>query len=102
MPSGSGHQPWEGSTRRVRLPPDWAWRCARTFEDHGDICHVCGEHGADEVDHVERGDDHSLSNLRPIHSWRTTQRCHVYKTAAEVAAVKPRLRRPPEKHPGLN
>lgn len=95
------HVPWEGSDRRERLPDDWEWRRAETFRVHGDTCHVCKESGADEVDHVERGDDHRLENLRPIHSWRTPQRCHVFKTAREAAAAKARLRRPPEKHPGL-
>jgi len=97
----SGRVPWEGSSRRARLPADWQWRRRQVFAVHGDVCHVCELPGADEVDHVVAGDDHRLANLRPIHSWRTPQRCHVAKTAAEALAARPRLHRDRESHPGL-
>lgn len=100
-PSQGKRAAWEGSTRRERLPPDWDWRVAETFREYGDWCHVCGERGADEVDHVIAGDDHRLENLRPIHSWQTRQRCHVFKTAREAADARWRPYRPKVKHPGL-
>ncbi|MBF9135296.1 HNH endonuclease [Plantactinospora sp. S1510] len=101
MPTRLGRTPWEGSNRRGRLPDDWAWRCRETFRVHGTICHWCNAPGADEIDHVKRGDDHRLENLRPIHSWRTPQRCHVAKTAIEANAARVPLHRPKGKHPGL-
>jgi hypothetical protein len=97
-----GRAAWEGSTRRQRLPPNWDSEIRpAVFALYGDVCHMCGQLGADEVDHVEQGDDHRLENLRPIHGWRTPQRCHVYKSSREGAAARPRLHRPPEVHPGL-
>lgn len=101
MPQRSNRAPFEGSTRKDRLPDDWSQRRAATFAVYGDTCHVCGQRGANEVDHVIPGDDHSLENLRPIHGWNTPQRCHAFKTSAEGNAARPRLYRPAERHPGL-
>lgn len=54
------------------------------MEQHEGRCHVCGELGADEVDHVvalaEGGAD-TFENRRPIHS----EPCHRIKTAEEAA-----------------
>jgi 5-methylcytosine-specific restriction endonuclease McrA len=102
MPNGQ----WAGSTRRARLPSNWYTELVpETFAVFGGICHVCGEPGADQVDHVIAGDDHSLANRRPIHGPNTPQRCHVYKSSAEggraAQARKPKRQRPPEPHPGL-
>ncbi len=101
MPNGQ----WADSTRAQRLPADWPQRRAECFAIWGDLCHLCGEPGADEVDHVNRGDDHSPANLRPVHGRRTPQRCHQYKSSAEgghaKAAKQGRRQRPPERHPGL-
>lgn len=56
---------------------------------HDGLCHVCGHHGADQVDHVvaltEGGAD-TLDNLRPIHA----EPCHREKTAAEAARARSR------------
>ncbi len=49
---------------------------------------------ANEVDHIEPGDDHSLANLQSACST-----CHQIKSSREGAAAKPRERRPPEVHP---
>ena len=91
---------WENSTRRSRLPAGWSHRIVpRILERDNRICHVCGEAGADQVDHVIAGDDHSDSNLAAIHD----NPCHRRKTAAEAAAAraaKPQRNRPPERHPG--
>jgi 5-methylcytosine-specific restriction endonuclease McrA len=98
-----GRQPWEGSTRSERLPANWSSEIRpAVFARWGRTCHWCGEGGADEVDHVIAGDDHSQKNLRPIHSWRTEQKCHSKKSAAEGNAARPRLHRPPEQHPALS
>ncbi len=101
MPNGQ----WAGSTRKERLPADWPQLRAECFRIWGDICHLCGQAGADEVDHVDQGDDHSQANLRPVHGRRTLQRCHVHKSSAEggraKAAKQGRRQRPAEPHPGL-
>lgn len=91
---------WEGSDRSTRLPRDWPARCARVMALHRAVCHVCGMPGADQVDHVRPGDDHSLSNLAPIHE----DPCHRAKSAHEGVAARASLRgmrtRPTEQHPG--
>ena len=96
---------WEASTRRSRLPKDWPairarilkrddYRC--TWVDYGKRCD--GE--ANQVDHIQRGDNHDPSNLRALCAWH-----HARKTGSEggIAARGKRLtaRRPPERHPGL-
>jgi 5-methylcytosine-specific restriction protein A len=46
-------------------------------------CHVCGEHGANEADHVialSEGGADTLDNMAAIHS----EPCHREKTAAEA------------------
>lgn len=101
MPQRSSDRPFERSTRKGRLPDDWDERRAAVFARDGRICHVCGQPGANQVDHVKVGDDHRLENLAPIHGWDTPQGCHAFKTSAEGNAAKPPLRRPRERHPGL-
>lgn len=57
----------------------------------------CSEVGT-EVDHVNPGDNHDLSNLQAICSWH-----HGKKSSAEGRAAKIKLEpryRKPEKHPG--
>lgn len=102
MPNGQ----WAGSNRAQRLPNDWAERRAEVFRLFGDICHECGLPGANEVDHLQAGDNHDVAaNLRPIHGKGTPQNCHQRKSSAEggraAQARKPKRRRPPEPHPGL-
>ncbi|WP_329521177.1 hypothetical protein [Spirillospora sp. NBC_01491] len=102
MPNGQ----WAGSNRAKRLPPNWTSEMVpETFEVYGDICHVCGLPGANEVDHVNPGDDHSLANRRPIHGKGTPQNCHQIKSSSEggraAQAKRPKRARPPEPHPGL-
>lgn len=98
MPSGR----WQGSQRVNRLPPGWYAKVRPlVFELYGNICHLCGRPGADIVDHVRPGDDHSLSNLRPAHD----DPCHRRKSAQEGVEARRRAResikRPVEPHPGL-
>jgi 5-methylcytosine-specific restriction protein A len=98
MPSGR----WQGSYRRKRLPPGWETVMRPVvFATYGDTCHLCGQPGADTIDHVTPGDDHSLANLRPAHD----DPCHRLKSAHEGVAARARrralVRRPTEPHPGL-
>lgn len=93
---------WVGGRRdRGRLPGNWKAIRGLVFAAYGDVCHVCRQPGADDVDHVVAGDDHSLQNLRPIHR----RPCHAIKSSAEGVAARRRvaaeLRHPREDHPGL-
>jgi 5-methylcytosine-specific restriction endonuclease McrA len=48
----------------------WEKRRAATFRHYGRVCWVCGEPGADSIDHVvpiSEGGTHTLDNLRPAH-----------------------------------
>lgn len=97
---------WQSTTpRRYKLPPDWpairtrvlardGYRCAWTEHDQR-----CGRVATD-VDHIEAGDDHSLSNLRAL-----CRGHHAQKSSSEggTASAKKRARRerPNERHPGL-
>ena len=85
----------------VPLPRNWASIRRRVLRE-SDICHICGEPGSDEVDHVvprySGGDEETLA---PIH-----QLCHRRKSAAEGHARRRELsllrRRPVDRHPGLS
>lgn len=72
--------PWEGSTRRARLPADWPRIRIRILE-RDPICKICGRELSTDVDHVRAGDDHSDENLQG-----TCRRCHLTKTAREANA----------------
>jgi 5-methylcytosine-specific restriction protein A len=99
---------WSGSTRRHRLPREWHAQRQRVLRTHGRVCHLCGGPGADAVDHVVPGDDHSDDNLRPVHE-KVPPFCHRAKSSAEGgraaqargAARRASRQRPPERHPGL-
>lgn len=103
---------WRGSTRRQRLPADWPQRCAMAREVYGTTCYLCHHEAASDTDHVNRGDDHSVSNLRPICGTRCQQcaaenrtPCHAAKSSREggqaAQAARPRRQRPAEPHPGM-
>lgn len=95
---------WAGSQRRHRLPANWHLNYRLPVLNDADwICElridgVCVG-TASEVDHINRGDDHSRSNLRAV-----CRRCHAKKSSAEGHARKRELRalrkRPQERHPG--
>lgn len=95
---------WAGSNRRNRLPKNWPAIRSRILKRDGRICHVCQQPGADGVDHVIPGDDHSDANLKAIHH-NVAPYCHRRKSSSEggQAARAKRIprKRPPERHPGL-
>jgi 5-methylcytosine-specific restriction protein A len=49
--------------------------------DNG-ICYLCGEPGADTVDHIVPNDDHGLTNLAAVHD-RVPPHCHRSKSSTE-------------------
>jgi 5-methylcytosine-specific restriction protein A len=87
------HKPefWVGSTRKERLPSDWNTRRRIVLSRDSGICYLCGNIGADTVDHVERGDNHDLDNLKAVHD-RVYPHCHRYKTSREALQAKKDLR----------
>ena len=76
-----------GSTRGSRLPNDWRTRRSIVLKRDQSICYLCGEAGADTVDHVIAGDDHSLENLKAVHD-RVAPHCHRYKTSNDAHEAK--------------
>ena len=86
--------PWTGSRRRDRIGKT-GWQiqadARRILRRHHNICHICGQPGATQVDHVvpigEGGTDDD-TNKRPIHP----HPCHTNKTAAEAARARARRR----------
>lgn len=95
--------PWASSTRRQRLPANWATEIVpAVMTRDGHRCRIRWDEGceieATEVDHKQRGDDHRMVNLQAACSW-----CHGKKSSAEGHAARKYLstRRRPERHPGL-
>lgn len=74
---------WLGSTRKHTLPPDWNTRRQIVLRRDNYTCYICGQKGADTVDHIQQGDDHRIENLAPVHD-RNKPHCHRYKTAEEA------------------
>ncbi|MDH6625710.1 5-methylcytosine-specific restriction protein A [Streptomyces sp. LBL] len=97
---------WAGSTRRARLPKDWARTRRRILRRDNHACQtrfsdgrMCGA-PANQVDHVVPGDDHGDANLQALCQW-----CHTHKSSSEggTAAALTRVRtdRPKPTHPAL-
>ncbi|MEV5319179.1 HNH endonuclease [Streptomyces sp. NPDC052687] len=98
---------WEGSTRRSRLPKNWALIRRRVLRRDKGVCQarfsdgrLCGAVATD-VDHIVPGDDHSMANLRALCGW-----CHARKSAQEggqaAALTRVRMDRPKPPHPALD
>jgi 5-methylcytosine-specific restriction protein A len=94
---------WYTSDRHDRLPPNWDDLRVQVMRRDGGKCKIRLDDGceveATDVDHINPGDDHSLSNLRAACGY-----CHVRKSAREGNAAKARMRakakRPKPRHPG--
>jgi 5-methylcytosine-specific restriction protein A len=97
-PQGRNNPP-----RRSTLPPRWSTirravldrdghRC--TWLDDGQRCNA----PANQADHLDNPDDHSLANLTSLCAWH-----HARKSSRQGndARRRPSERRPPERHPGL-
>ena len=47
----------------------------RVFSTYGDICWLCGQEGADTIDHlvmVSQGGSNTIENLRPAHGRKSS------------------------------
>jgi 5-methylcytosine-specific restriction protein A len=105
---------WAGSDRGARLPPDWNAIKARVHRRSGRKCEFpmphfpgargfkkCGRYADGGVDHIVRGDDHSMDNLRDScqrhHGHKSSQEGNTAKAARKALAKRPRT---PERHPG--
>lgn len=96
---------WETSNRKAELPREWPSIRRRILTRDRYSCRwpmssgsACGA-AANQVDHIERGSDHSDANLRALCRWH-----HDRKSAQEgVEARKPRpkQRREGEPHPAF-
>lgn len=102
--------PWEGSTRKVTLPPDWEKRRDLVFQRDGNRCVIikadgrrCWDREFLECDHIGDRDNHELSNLRTICKWHHQKRSSMQGGTASAVAKqnRPTLKRPPEAHPGM-
>lgn len=89
---------WTNDHRRMtELPNDWAAR-RRAVIARDKVCVLCGRQGRD-VDHIARGTDHSLQNLRLL-----CRSCHMKRTGRDGGTARRRPKRqhrPTEAHPGL-
>lgn len=100
-PSERRKDAWAGSNRKSRLPADWDRLRAVVLQRCGFRCEWdgCGDTATD-VDHIEPGDHHSLSNLQGLCGAH-----HRAKSSAEGIAAQQRKRAlrflPPEKQPGV-
>lgn len=85
---------WSGSDRRHQLPANWGSLRRQVLARDGHRCTARSTAGdrctetATDVDHIRRGQDHSLDNLRALCSWH-----HSRKSAAEGAAAAAARRR---------
>jgi hypothetical protein len=94
---------WKGSDRRERLPANWAELVKTVKIRSGGRCEFrlrsgarCPRPGDGGVDHVQRGDDHRLENLRD-----SCQDHHGKKSSAEGNEAKKtrKVIKRPETHP---
>lgn len=95
---------WHGSTRNARLPKNWGQICGLVKRNAAGRCQCpgcprctnqpCATPGRD-VDHINRGDDHRLANLRLL-----CPACHGWKSSHEGGTARtPRTTRYPNTQP---
>jgi 5-methylcytosine-specific restriction protein A len=81
-----------------------AWKTTRRriLERDHHICHLCGQPGADTVDHITPLADGGTDNERNLAAAHDHP-CHRHKTALEANRHRwhTRTTRTPEPHPGL-
>lgn len=97
--------PWTTSNRKTELPREWATLRKRVLARDGGVCQardsqdrLCGA-PANQVDHISRGHDHTLTNLQALCCWH-----HARKSSTEghaARAPRPRQARAAERHPGI-
>jgi 5-methylcytosine-specific restriction protein A len=82
-----GHTPtpWEGSTRKARLPPDWQRRRRRILRRDFTCRHPGCDSLSDEVDHIDGTDNHNDSNLQGLCRYH-----HQQKTVREARQARER------------
>jgi 5-methylcytosine-specific restriction enzyme A len=78
-------EPWATSTRKARLPSNWAKLAAFVLARDRCICYLCGAGGCRRVDHIIRGDNHDPSNLAAI-----CAKCDKHKSAVEGGTLQRR------------
>jgi 5-methylcytosine-specific restriction protein A len=90
---------WRGSNRASRLPSNWASLRRLALKRDDFKCRLCGGTEDLEVDHIERGDNHALENLRTL-----CRTCHKGKSSKEGNQAKAAMRaarfRKKPAHPG--
>lgn len=87
----SKREPWSESNRKQSLPNNWAALRMSILQRDNFICYICGRPGADSVDHIKPGQDHSPSNLAAAHQ-NIPPFCHRTKSAQEGAAASRKAR----------
>lgn len=73
---------WQGSGRTrssgSQLPSNWPALRRAVLKRDGHRCQRCGAENANQVDHIERGDDHRAVNLQSL-----CTPCHALKSSRE-------------------
>lgn len=89
---------WDSNHKRMKeLPRDWPARRKAVIQRDRGLCVLCGSKGTD-VDHIVRGMDHSLANLRLL-----CRSCHMKRTGSDGGRTKRSPKRKwkrEEPHPG--
>ena len=101
--------PWASSDRHGRLPSNWKALRKQVQERAGGRCEWiedgvrCNDPQANQCDHINAGDDHSLANLRwlcgPHHARKSSSEGRQAQLRAKREA-KRKFARPVEEHPG--